>query len=161
MTALVTQAGLERRIGGPRYLVQLTDDNGDGVADADTVAQILDEASRIGEALLWDGWPNNDQIAALVAADVALQGAIYDIACGLAGDRRPEWRAADGEPFYSTRRTRGEAYLREVAMAKGRRSRAEGAVGANAIVGPRTTAQNPPVFTFAASSSNTKGPGGF
>ena len=161
MPSLIDQAGLERRLGGARYLLQLTDDDGDGVADTATVAQILDEASRIGESLLWDGWPNIDQIAELVSSDIALQGAIYDVACGIAGDRRPEWRDGAGEPFYAGRRTRGETYLREVAAARGRRSRAEGAVGTNAIIGPRTTGPAAHAFFFAATSSNPKGPGGF
>ena len=162
MAALIDQAGLERRLGGARYLLQLTDDDGDSVADTAVVAQILDEASRIGESLLWNGWPNTDQIAELVAADVALQGAVCDIACGLAGDRRPEWRDGAGAPFYAGRRARGEAYLREVAAARGRRSRAEGSVGTNAVVGPVVAGPGGArPFFFASSSSNPKGPGGF
>lgn len=41
--AYLTQAALEVAVGGPAKLVQLTDDDGDGAADAGVIAQLVAE----------------------------------------------------------------------------------------------------------------------
>ena len=159
---LITQALVEQRLGGPRYLVRLADDDGDGVADATIVAATLNEASRIGEGLLLQGFPDVVRLRAVVAADVALQGAIADVAIGLFGQRRVEWTdAASGRPFGASQRERGEKYLKDVAGAEHRRSTGEAVAGQNVLLAGATTNTNPPTFTFSKTSANPKGPGGF
>lgn len=165
MANLISQSDVEQRMGGPRYLVQLTDDDGDGTADTAIVAWGLDEASRIAEGLLWRGFPSLTKIAALVAADSAAKGAVADIACGLFGGRRNEFVTEAGKPQQHWRREQGEKYLRQIAETA-RRSPGEASVGANDMLRMRVTREVPPTtFVFSDTSAERaaggRGPGGF
>jgi hypothetical protein len=160
--ALIDQAQLEQRIGGAEYLLRFTDDDRDGVADASVVAGILDEASQLAIGHLWAGFPSLDLIDALVASDVAVAGAIGDIACGLAGQRRPEFvNQQTGEPVFGWRRVQGERVLRDIGAAR-RNAAGEATVGPNQInhMRPSRSIATAP-FTFSTSSRDRKGPGGF
>lgn len=160
---LITQADLERRLGGPAVLVRLAADDGGVAADATIVADLLAEASLLGYGLLWNGFPSEEQIALLVTNDVAVKGAVCDIACGLAGQRRPEWVNDKGEPMMGWRRLQGERVLAQI-VKRERRAGGEQQAGTNTLTRSRRSARmkddSAPSF-FANSDKDPKGPGGF
>ena len=160
---LITQGQLENRIGGPAKLVQLLDDNGDGVADAGLVAEVLEEATQLGVGLLWDGFPTYELVALLVANDLAIVGAFCDIACGLAGQRRIEFTNPQGLPVFDSRRKQGEKVLAEIARAK-RRASGEEQAGRNSLLHARRSRNvqaEPFIFAKSGSDPNDRGPGGY
>jgi hypothetical protein len=162
-TDLIDQADIERRIGGPATLVRLTDDNGDGIADAAIVAEIISEASGLGVGLLWNGFPSEPQITTLVDADISVKNAIVDIACALCGQRRPEWVNDRGEPMMLWRRKQGEGVLRDI-VKRDRRSGGEATAGTNTLTRSRRSARTTSGCAksyFANSDKDPKGPGGF
>lgn len=157
---LFTQADLELRIGGPRYLVQLTDDDGDGIADVQVVSYIRIEASKIAKGILWGAWPSEDQIEALVLKDPAVLGFVCDLAAGIAGGRRPEWVTNDGKPFFGWRYERGQRELRKLSELS-LRTPAEAEVGTNQTLAARTTGETPTYRAFLPTREHPRGRGGF
>lgn len=158
--SLFTQSDLELRMGGPRYLVQLCDDNGDGVADVAAVRYIKAEATKIVQGLLWGAWPSESQIKDLVGRDAGLLGFTCDIAAGLAGSRRPEWVTADGKPFFEWRYARGVKELRNIQEGRVRTS-SEATVGTNETLFIRTEPAPPATRQFLPTRELPKGRGGF
>ncbi len=160
---LITQGQLETRMGGPSYLVKLTDDNGDGTADAGIVTEILTEASQLAVGCLWNGFPTQELVKTLVDNDLSAKGAICDIACGLAGQRRPELADGQGKLLFAGRRKQGEDTLRGIAQAK-LRSAGEQVAGRNDLLHARRSrnvANEPFIFAKSGSDPNDRGPGGF
>ena len=155
--ALVEQADVERRIGRQSF-ARLCDDDGDGVADPAVVADLLEEATHVAEGILLRAF-SRATIAKLAATDVALRGAICDLAIGLAGRRRPELLGPNGNP-YTEMRKEGERVLAMMCKAE-QRIAAEENVGANATIGGATTRPVPPRHVFATSRTNPRGSGGF
>lgn len=155
--AVITKAELERRIG-PQILAELTSDDGSGTADNTIVDAVLDEASDRGIGILWSGFPSEQQIIDLVAADAGVKGAFLDIAAELVGMRRAALQGQEGTTPYSGWAKRAEQRLAEVASGK-RRAKGEGTVGKNARLGVRYRPERSTVF--AATKDDPKGPGGY
>ena len=155
--ALITLADVEKRIGAVNF-VRLCDDDGDGIADPATVAEILEEATHIGEGILLRAFARST-IAKLAASDVALRGAICDIAIGLAGRRRPELLGPNGNA-YTEMRKEGERVLSNMTRAE-QRIAAEEQQGVNGTIGGAISAQLPVKHVFARSRTNPRGSGGF
>ncbi len=158
MAALVSQSDVERRCGAS-VLVQLLDDDRDGVADPANVSEMLDVGSRDAESIMLKAW-SRDQIGQLAAEDVIVREAICDICIGWAGERKPGFLQADGLTPWAKKRERGERVLHEFASGK-RRVGAEEVVGVNQTIGARVTNDVPPTFVFAATKADPRGPGGF
>jgi hypothetical protein len=160
-TALITQAQVETRIGGPAYLVRLTDDDGDGTADAAIVTALIAEATATAVGLLKPGFQSYETVAALAADDESVMGAIVDIALGLFGARKQEFHDEQGRGMFWMRRRDAEALLSRMGTAK-QRAKGEQAVGRNRLLGTRVSrniATDP--YVFQSSSRDRKGPGGF
>ena len=155
--ALITQAEFERRVG-PRSVATYLDDDGDGVADADRVTEVLEEASAIVVGILLGSF-STAQVTNLAANDYALRGAVSDVAADLMARRRPELLSADGTTPYTSWRKSAEAVLERIARAE-RRAGAEATQGTNKNLRGRVNI-DPPQFTFAASKGNSQGPGGY
>ncbi len=163
--AAATIADLERRLT-PRVVVDLLDDDGDGVADAAVVADVLGEALAITHGILKSGYVDDDVRTVLIEGDPAVKGALLDIAASIAG-RRPSalGGAGPGNPGgpYSTWRKEAEAVLERMASAE-RRIRAEDtATGAarNAHVSAGATRVPAADFVFGGSGGSSRNPGGF
>ena len=157
MTALIDQGDLETRVGAAT-VVQFTDDDGDGVADAATITWLLDTSSRIAEGILLKGYPSTDSIALLVGADPALLNDVVEIACGLMGGRRSGLLGPDGKVPYDGWRERACKRLQDVATAA-IRSAGESAGGMNQILKTRVTPKRDMIF--AATRDKPNGSGGF
>lgn len=95
MAALITAAQLEATITAAR-VVDLCDDDGDGVADPATVSEVIEQASdtvqeyavEVGDALT---------VGTMTAA---MRRRVAIIAAHYAGSRRPEFRDANGAAPY-------------------------------------------------------------
>lgn len=155
--ALITKARLELRVGA-QTLARFLDDDGDGNADADPTEEVLLESSQIARGILLSGF-TLAQIDTLAEADLAVRGAICDIACDLMARRRLHLLNDDGKTPYSGFRDRAEALLKRVA-AGDQRSAGEEEAGANATIAV-TTSLSPVSHIFRASKANPTGPGGF
>lgn len=155
---LISQADLELRVGA-RRIVELTDDDADGVADEAPVAAVIQAASDRAGGKLLAAW-SLAQIIALAAEDSAVRAAVVSVALGYLGERRPEFTDAQGRTLYSAQRADGLSQLDDIVRAK-TRSVGEEKVGVNRTLGTRVSRQRPPTFTFAATGRDPKGPGGF
>src|SRR5678816_1687641 len=135
---LITQADIELRIGGPEVLARFCDDDRDGTSDADVVAMLISDASQEAIGLLHNGFPTFALVAKLVQEDESVLRSIVDIACGMAGDRRPDMVDGGGNPIMGGRRDRGAKRLRELAQAQ-QRAAGEEEAGPNAILRSRVS----------------------
>jgi len=152
-----TSAALVLRVGA-ETVTQLFDDDGDGVADTAPLNACIEDANRLTEARLLHKGFSHVQLSGL-AVDATLCRLATEIALGLAGRRRPEWITADGRGRYDAIATAAKADLDLIAQGRLRLA-AEGDAGANTSI--RGSIRTPePVFVFAASGANTRGPGGF
>lgn len=159
MADLFTQQDLERHIG-PTEVAQLLDDDGDGVADAANVAQVIDVASDMAVGLLRGGF-SEAQILDLAANDWAVKEAVLDIAAGLCGKRRKEFGGASGEYPYKGRRDEGIQTLKDIAAAK-RRAKGEATAGINQRIGTTVNVNRDEApLVFTPTKKNPVGPGGF
>jgi hypothetical protein len=91
---LIERVDVERVIA-PQDVVDFCDDDGDGEADGPVVEAMLDQASRVAANLL-RGW-TAARVEEAVAADPGLRGALAQIAAGLMGERRRQFRDAQGK----------------------------------------------------------------
>jgi hypothetical protein len=155
--AHVAPVDVERRIGAVNF-ARLCDDDGDGVADPAIVAEVLEEASRIAEGILLRAF-SLSTIAKLAASDIALRGAICDVAIGLAGRRRPELLGPTGNPYTEMRKD-GERVLFNMTKAE-QRIAAEEQHGVNGTIGGGISVGLPAKHVFAPSRTNPRGSGGF
>jgi hypothetical protein len=158
VTPVITQQDVEDRIG-PERLAQLLDDDGDGVADAPLVGRLLQQATDRGAGRLLKAF-SADQIAKLAAADAGLRDAFVDLFLMFAGQHRPEFVDANGRSVFAEIGRGGLATLGDYAAARDR-ILAEETKGTNQLLGFRVTRARPPIFTFAATKGNPRGPGGF
>lgn len=136
---LITQADIELAIGGPEYLIRFTDDDRDNTADAGVVAMLITRASQIAIGRLKNGFPSFEDVQNLVNDDEQVRGFVVDIACGLAGERRPDMVTADGKPILRWRREQGEKGLTAIGQAQARAAGEEGAAGTNRLLHARTS----------------------
>lgn len=157
MAALISQADVEKRIGALAF-ARLCDDDGDGAADAPVVEELLEEASKIAEGILLRSF-SRATIAKLAADDIALRGAICDVAIGLAGRRRPELLGPNGNAYTEMRKD-GERVLFNMTKAE-QRIAAEETDGANGTIGGAISVHLPARHVFARSRTNPRGSGGF
>jgi hypothetical protein len=106
-------ARLEKKIGAER-LVQYCDDNRDGVADADTVEQVVLAADReVRATLRQKGWPE-DKLSGLELDDFVCSLA-DTIAADRAAGRRAEFKLPDGTTLYSAEAKIARADLTRIA----------------------------------------------
>jgi hypothetical protein len=157
MTALITQADVERRIGA-RTLAQLLDDDGDEVADAANVTWMLNTASRIAEGALKPGFPTAALVATLVAADAAVLNDVVEIAAGLAGGHKPGLVGADGRSPYDGWRDKAEKRLVALGKAESRATGEETAGNNRKLATSKSCGRE---LLFSSTPSNPTGSGGF
>ena len=155
--ALISPTEVARRIGAQNF-ARLCDDDGDGTADPQIVDEIVEEASSIAEGILLRAFPRAT-IAKLAASDIALRGAICDVAIGLAGRRRPELLGPNGNPYTEMRKD-GERVLFNMTKAE-QRIAAEEQQGVNGTIGGGISVGLPAKHVFATSRTNPRGSGGF
>ena len=157
MADLIDQADVEARIG-PRCLVDLLDDDGDGIADASRIAALLTAASKIARGILYRAFPSSDQIDDLVEADEGVKNDVVEIFVGLASGGRPHMLGPDGKSPFSSWRAEASKRLNAIADAQ-IRSIGEETAGANQTL--TTTVQPTRTPIFAATADDPIGPGGF
>lgn len=162
MANLITQEDLERKIG-VRAVAQLSNDQGGTTADTTVIGEVLGEASDIAKGLLWDAFPSDAQIEALVGADKAAKGAVTDLAIGLLGMRRLSLQDSEGKSVHERRYDRAERKLQQIAEGRVRRAKGEATAGRNKQLGVthNNTREAGKKTIFAATADNPKGPGGF
>jgi len=131
--------------------MELTDDNGDSVADTSVVAALLTQASDIARSALYPAF-TSAQAESLASSDSSVKAAVVEICCGLAGSRRLHLLSADGrQPFYGWLE-RAEQKLRDVAAGK-IRAVGEATAGANPNVSMNaTTTEREQIFSGASGS---------
>jgi hypothetical protein len=158
-----SRAALAARITEQR-LVQMFDDDGDGVVagdDLQILADIMGAASDVTTGLLLNKGYSLTQLA-IIKEDRQVIHAWAGIAAQLAGERKSEWLNDKGEGPYDALGSRGRAELK--ALATGTiRSVQEETAGANAIVSGETSARDPRfIFNPDPRDPNDRyGPGGF
>lgn len=155
-----SEADLVKRIGRDR-VDQLLDDDGDGVADAEALAEIVDDANKTtGSLLLKKGFTADD--LGELARDRFIRRRATEIAAMYAGRRRAEFLNAAGDGPYDKIGQAARTELKE--MARGElRAPLEAVVGGNTTVRGATTARDP-VYLVARNPNadpSDPGPGGF
>jgi len=162
MAGFVDEDAVKARFSADQWL-QFFDDDGDGVADASIVAEVLADADADVRAHLKGKGYTDDDLDQLVA-DQTLRRTAAAIAMGYAGERRSEWLNDQGQGRFHQVRERAIQRLKAMQKAD-LRIPSEAAVGVkNKRVGAGIDAADPP-FVFAASAadraSGKPGPGGF
>jgi hypothetical protein len=156
LTPVVTTAYLQRRFGSTR-LVQLFDDDHDGVADTTKLTEAIAEATAKVYAHIRRSWAHSD--AESMLSDEVVLGITADLVMSIGMKGRPEFTDGNGvNPWTGNLSKSGRETLDDVANAK-LRLPAEETVSANAHVGGTNNAPDPP-FVFARSSSGGR-PGGY
>jgi len=126
---------LEKRIGADRVL-GLFDDDGDGLVagdDLDTLESIFAQADDLVTGLLVKKGRNESDIRTYLRSDQQVIRAWSGIAAQLAGERKPEWRNAQGVGPYEVDGKRAREELQ--ALARGEtRSHTESEGGVNRSV---------------------------
>lgn len=109
-------ARLEKKIGAER-LVQYCDDNRDGTADEDAVAEVVNAADReVRATLRQKGWPE-DKLSGLEVDDFVCALATT-IAADRAAGRRAEFKLPDGTTLYTVEAKQARADLTRIATAE-------------------------------------------
>lgn len=116
--AMITQGDIELRMSA-RRLIDCTDDDGDGVADAQVVAGILADATAVMEVALQTA--GHTIPVEVVTPFMRLQGAW--IGAHLAARRRPEWHDDKGNAPYHVEHDQA---LEELGKLAARKSAPEG-----------------------------------
>jgi hypothetical protein len=161
MVAFGTRLELEQRFGAQR-LVQLFDDDGDGVVagtDLATLDTIMAEADDIVAGLLLNKGFTEEQLE-LLKTDKQIIRAWAGIAAQLAGERKPEWLSDEGLGPYDAFGQRGRAELKSLAAGT-TRSIKESVAGINTAISGDVQRG---VFVFAPDPNDPNdryGPGGF
>lgn len=160
--ALVTQQQVELKVGS-LTLSQLTDDDGDGVADQLVLDYCSEVASDVAYGILLKAYPSEQRVQQLVSDDAAVRDAVVDVYVGVAGERRPSLLTQDGETPYSAWRKRGERFLQDVVAGK-YRPKGEALGGENEL--QQTDVQRKPgnavpFRTVIAGTRDDPTPGGF
>lgn len=161
LVPVITQADLEKGMGGVKVVAQYTNDAGGSLPDPVNLAWILQKATDEGGGALLSAY-SADEIVALVAADTAVQGYFIDIACGMCGARRPTIRDDRGKTMWFDERARAYKTLQDTAAAQ-KRSIAEGQgiVPVNPLTVNETNYKQPVDFHFAPTSARPHRGGGF
>ena len=156
--ALISQADLEKRFG-PQTIATYLDDDGNDVAEADRVTEVLEEASDIAAGILLGSF-STAQITLLAANDYAVRGAVADIAADLMARRRPELLTSDGTTPYTAIRRTAELVLERHAKLEGRFVGEAVAAGSNQNIRAQPN-RVPYPAVFVSSKDDPIGPGGF
>jgi len=153
----VNARDLSRRLGEARFK-QLFDQNLNGRADADLVAEVCTDANREIESLLLGKGFTHDQLEKL-AQDETLRRAGCWIAAEMAVFSKPEMVGPDGTTAYSEQAKRAREMIKTIASGE-RRLAAEQVAGPTASIRGHVS-EPTPGFYVAPSIANPKGPGGF
>ncbi len=139
--ALITQADLELALeGGSETLRELAGDDGAGGPRTVRVEYAIAVASEEAYGLLKSGFPSNDQVIALVGADIAVRHAIAMIARDVLTQGAREMRLPDGSTQFSKDAMRARDLLRGKGSGSPRTSSEElPAVGLSAMLRPRAS----------------------
>ena len=162
MAIFVDVDDLKNRIGSER-VVQLLDDDGDGVEDTAPRDLVIARGNAAVEARLYAKGFTADDLTAL-SGDPLIRELATEVTLGYLGERRPEWLNANGEGPFDALRKRALAELADVARTV-LRIPSEATTGRKTkrVGGSLSTAD--PVFTFAKSGADKRngssGPGGF
>ncbi len=160
----LAQTDLEARVG-PRRVLQLFDDDNNGVLGAEELAKISgileaaegEVASRMIRAY------SIDSITTLANADPVFKLHASWIALEFAAERRPEFLGAGGQGPYQNMYERAIKFFEK--LSKGRqRSAGESEAGIGKTIGGKVQPKLPTGtsrFTFAPDGNNPTGHGGF
>ena len=156
-SSLVTQAQLEIRFG-VQTVARYCDDDGDDIADASVVEQILQAGSDEAKGIMLAAW-SGAQIEIIADKDAAVREHVLAICADLMAMRRAEFLDANGNTPYSGIRDRAEKRLKEIAKAE-RRSIGEESAGTSVIITSKVT-PDPPRLVFSRTTDSPGGRGGY
>ena len=159
MAQFVTRRDLEARLGADR-VVELFDDDGDGSADEELLAEVLDDANKELESVLFKKGFGLDQLNNL-SRDRLLRRSATEIAAQLSGERRTEWLDDKGKGPYDALGERGRRRLEKLSHGELRAS-LEARYGGNTTVRGAVAGPTPKfVFNPDPTDPRRRGPGGF
>lgn len=156
VVAIIVLADLEARFGAARVR-QYLDDDGDGVADATVVTEVLADANGdVVSRLLRKG--HSEAEIELLKGDPWVKRRACEIAIAYASERKPEWLNANGEGPFEAVRKRARADLKEWQMNEARIPTETDIAKRKNVGGDLARG---PGFVFAESDDNPTGSGGF
>ena len=156
-TPVISQVELENTVGATN-VARYFDDDGDGKADSQIIADYLSRGSARARGILYASF--SSELVERVTSDERFIDCVCWITLGMCGRRRQEWMMQDGGFPFSVQKKEAEAELLMIAKGLDRLA-SEEQKGSNATL-PGATSPNLPVCNvFAPSRRNPTGRGGF